>query len=157
MSTEPDHPEGTVVAVMAGSAIVSVDAALACARCASGRGCGAILPGKRRKRELTVPVAAGLELRQGDIVRLALEPARLLQAAWLAYGLPLASMVAAVAAGSPVTGSDAGAIAFGAGGLLAGTLAARRILRKNDAIRCFQPRIVERPRRAGRPQPVTGC
>jgi sigma-E factor negative regulatory protein RseC len=138
---------GTVVATGPGQATVSVEAAVACERCATGRGCGAALPGRRRRRQLQVNVPDGLDLQPGDMVRLGVQPGTLLRAAWLAYGLPLSAMVAAVAAGSASVESEAGAVALAAMGLAIGAAAARRQLRGERGMRRFVPVALER--RAG--------
>lgn len=135
---------GTVLAAGPGTATVAVEAAVACERCAAGRGCGAAMPGGRRSSRLQVSVPRHLDLRPGDTVKLGLESAVLLRAAWLAYGLPLTAMVAAVAAGSATTGSEAGAVAFGIAGLLAGAALARRLLLKERGVRRFMPVALER-------------
>lgn len=134
---------GTVVATGPGTATVAVEAAVACERCAAGRGCGAALPGRPRRRRLQVSVPSRLDIAPGDRVKLALASATLLRAAWLAYGLPLAGLVAAVVAGSASIESEAGAVAFGAAGLVAGAAAARRLLRKERGVRRFVPVAIE--------------
>lgn len=102
------------------------------------------MPGRRRRSRLQVSVPRHLDLQPGDTVKLGLEPAVLLRAAWLAYGLPLTAMVTAVAAGSASTASEAGAVAFGIAGLLAGVAAARRLLQKERGVRRFVPVALER-------------
>ncbi len=143
-SRQAECTVGTVVAAGAGTATVSVEAAVACERCAAGRGCGAALPGRRRSRHLQVSVPRGLDLQPGDTVRLGLESATLLRAAWLAYGVPLTAMVAAVAAGSVFVESEAGAVMFGAAGLAAGTASARRLLHGERGVRRFVPIAIDR-------------
>lgn len=144
VSRQAECAVGTVIATGRGTATVSVEAVVACERCATGRGCGAALPGRRRSRQLRVSVPDGLDLQPGDTVRLGLEPAVLLRAAWLAYGLPLTAMVAAVAAGSASVQSEAGAVALGAAGLAAGAAAARHLLRRERGVRRFVPVALER-------------
>jgi sigma-E factor negative regulatory protein RseC len=131
-------PEGQVVAVGRQSVTVSVDAAAVCQRCAAGRGCGAGLFGKRQPATLLdVNVGEGVALRVGDRVRLELLPAHLLRAAWLVYGLPLFSMLLAVAAGSSLLapGSDLAAVLSGAAGLVAGVLLGRRAINRSGCLR----------------------
>lgn len=144
LSRQAECTLGTVIATGPGTATVAVEAAVACERCAAGRGCGAALPGRGRSRRLQVSVPRHLDLEPGDTVKLALESATLLRAAWLAYGLPLTTMVAAVAAASASVESEAGAIASGAVGLVAGAAAARRLLLKERGIRRFVPVALER-------------
>lgn len=141
-----NRPEGTVVATGPGTATVSVEAAVACARCAAGRGCGAGLLQRGKAKVLEVSVAEGLELDVGDRVRLDLAPDRLLRAAWLAYGLPLLSMVVATALAALVLapGSDLAMVAFGGLGLAAGVLAGRRKLGGSGCARHLTPVARER-------------
>lgn len=127
-----------------GSATVAVERTAACPRCAAGKGCGAgLLSGSTRSALLDVPLAPNSSFREGDEVRLTLEPAHLLRATLLVYGLPLAGMVLMLAAGwlisSPLT--DAEAIAYAVAGLAAGLLAGRRQLNRHDCLRQFVPKI----------------
>jgi sigma-E factor negative regulatory protein RseC len=154
-------PEGKVVLVGRGFATVSVNATAACARCAAGRGCGAGLLQKRRKRLIRVNVAPGLALKVGDPVRLELAPRHLMRAAWLAYGLPLATMLIAVGAASALvdSGNELVAVLFGAGGLFTGTWTGRRILAKDDCLSRIMPTACERiasrtPDDASEPRPM---
>jgi len=150
-------PEGQVVALGQGSATVSVDAAVACARCAAGRGCGAGLFQEGRKRLIEVNVVQGLSLEIGDRVRLEQAPGQLLRAAWLAYGLPLVSMLVAVAVAAAIVESsdELAAVLFGAAGLLAGAWTGRRILHRNACLRRIVPTACERivSTTADRPDP----
>jgi sigma-E factor negative regulatory protein RseC len=139
-------PEATVVATGAGFATVSVKAAVACPRCAAGRGCGAGLLQKGRTRVMQVRVAAGLELEVGDQVSLELAPERLLRAAWLAYGLPLSAMVLGVAVATAALhpGNDFALVAFAAVGLAAGVFAGRSRLARDHCMRRITPVVRER-------------
>src|SRR5690606_15793996 len=101
-----DTPEGTVVTASGTFATVRVEASLACARCAAGRGCGAGLLQKGRTRTFEARVPADLHLEPGDIVRLELKPDHLLQAASLAYGLPLLGIMLGVGAASGLADAD---------------------------------------------------
>jgi sigma-E factor negative regulatory protein RseC len=92
-----DSPVGTIVSIADGHATVSVDAAIVCARCAAGKGCGAgLLIGSDRTRLIEVQVSPGLGLKAGDKVKLTLSPSNLLRAALLAYGLPLGGIIIAL-------------------------------------------------------------
>jgi sigma-E factor negative regulatory protein RseC len=139
-------PEARVVATGSTFATVSVDAAVACARCAAGRGCGAGLLQQGRTRLIRVRVADGVDLEPGDRVRLELEPLHLLRAAWLAYGLPLLAMVVSVAVATVMAEqlSDAATMAFAAVGLAAGLIAGRRILRRDSCLQHLTPMVSER-------------
>lgn len=117
----------TVLAVAGERARVCVDTPAACARCAAGRGCGALVFSRRGPVEIDARVAPGLVLRPGDRVRLELESDRLLAVAGLAYGLPLAGLVAGtIAAGAWAPGSELASVAGALTGLLAGALGGRR-------------------------------
>jgi sigma-E factor negative regulatory protein RseC len=147
-------PDATVVAVGVGRATVKVDAPL-CKRCASGRGCGAgLLTAPRGPQVVEVPVANGLVLDVGDRVQLSLPPARLLRAAWLAYGLPLVALVLATVLASWIgRGQDGLTMLSAAGGLAAGLWLGRRALRRYG---CLQEFIPEATARAVTP-PDTGA
>ena len=118
-----------------------VEGAFACARCAAGRGCGAGLLQKGRTRTFNARVPADLRLQPGDIVRLELKPDHLLQAASLAYGLPLLGIVLAVGAASGIAdaNNEPLVIACGLLGLVAGLVAGRRILRKEGCLQNMTP------------------
>ena len=149
------EPEATVLAVRAGFARVRVQAPVACARCATGRGCGAGLGASPRPRELEVRLAPGPAPEPGDTVRLALEPALLLRAALVAYGLPLAGLAAAVAAAGAAGGSDLLQVCLGAAGLAAGIALGRTAVARDArlcglapvATRCAGPGSAARGRR----------
>lgn len=140
-----------MVSVSGNSAVISVEAGAACARCAAGKGCGAgIFAPASQIRRLTLPVTEGLCLRAGDQVRLSWRPAHLLQAAVLVYGLPLAgmSLALAVAFWHKDSLSDRDAIVYSMLGLAAGLFACRRLLKRNNCIKNLTPVISERLERA---------
>ena len=88
-------PQGTIVEIVRDSrgvtAIVDIEADAVCARCASGRGCGAgILAARSGTRRLDIAVGEDLKLSEGDVVDIQLAPRNVLAAALLVYGLPLA-------------------------------------------------------------------
>ncbi len=95
---------------------------------------------------MDIAVPRGMSLQVGDRLRLSLAPARLLQAAWLVYGLPLFGMVAAIAVMTFTMepGSDLAAIAIALGGLLAGFLLGRRRLRRAACWSQFVPTVLGR-------------
>ena len=71
-----ETPEGKVVEIVRNAdgerAIVDVEAAAACPRCAAGRGCGAgILQGSGKIRRVEALIDDGVTLRKGDRVRTA--------------------------------------------------------------------------------------
>lgn len=138
-----------VVSVQSGSsgdrAVVEVDALVACARCAEGKGCGAGLLGKdERTRVLEAVVSPDLDLREGDVVDIVLEPSSLLRAAWLVYGLPLTLAVAFAGISWWLAASDSGAVVMALTGLAAGLFYARRRLRAESCLREFTPTVVSR-------------
>lgn len=127
------------------SAEVEVRGGVSCARCASGRGCGAALLGASNKRlRVAARIASGVSVRQGDEVCMELASRRLLQASWLVYGLPLvAALVASAAAylaGLPDLYTALAALVGGG----AGVVFARSRLRKTACLRQFMPTIVGR-------------
>ena len=123
---------------------VQVDAPVACRRCAAGKGCGAgLLDGSSASRSLDVDVPVGVRLDIGDEVTLTLSPRKLLRAAVLAYGLPLASLVtAATIAWLAGAGPDSPvAVAMVIAGLTAGIFVSRYILNRGTACDQFVPTI----------------
>lgn len=134
---------------------MSVDPAVVCARCAAGRGCGAGLFGRRRQPAvIEAKVAAGVTLEAGDRVRLEFLGSELVRAAWLAYGLPLAGVVAAVLVATRIApGDDLTAVACAALGLLAGAWYGRRSLKRSGCLSRCVPMVAERlaPQRLGDP------
>jgi sigma-E factor negative regulatory protein RseC len=129
-------------------AIVRVDAPVACARCASGKGCGAgLLTQDERPRELEVVVPEGLSLRRGDPVNLAIAPQYLLRAAFFAYGLPLVGILGAAAIGwvLGLATTDVAAVGCVLAGLALGVLAGRRMSAATAACQQFTPRVDRLP------------
>lgn len=137
-------PLGKIVSIDGGTATVAVERNAACARCAAGRGCGAaLLGGTTQPALLEVSLSARDRYKEGDEVRLTLEPSHLLRATMLVYGLPLLSLVLMLVVGwlimKPL--SDPAAIAFAAAGLAAGLLASRWQLGRHDCLRQLVPKI----------------
>ena len=144
-----NDPQGTIVAIIRSAggarAIVDVDAAAVCARCASGRGCGAgILPGRTGNRRLEVPVEPGLQLAEGDIVGIELAPRSVLRAALIVYGLPLAGAVCGAALAYLAALGDGGAAMLAIGGLFAGSMISRHRLRDDSCLAEFTPIVARR-------------
>lgn len=135
---------------------MSVESSAVCARCAAGRGCGAGLFGQRRKPAvIEAKLAEGMALEAGDRVRLEFVPAELVRAAWLAYGLPLAGLIAAALfAALLAPGNDLAAVAGAVLGLLAGAWHGRRSLRQSGRLGRCVPIISERisPPRGAAPE-----
>lgn len=125
--------------------VVEVESVLVCERCESGKGCGAGLLGRRSgDRRVEASVAENLEVRNGDLVSILLEPRNVLRAAIIVYGYPLSGAVlAAFAAYAVGMGDIAGALAV-LSGLVAGILIARIRLQNSRCLRDFTPIVVDR-------------
>ncbi len=139
-----DSPVGKIVSIGNDSATVEVERIAACARCAAGKGCGAgLLSGSTKATMLEVSLTPNSQFSAGDEVRLTLEPAHLLRATILVYGLPLAGMVLGLSAGwlisRPLT--DGVAVACAVAGLAAGFIAGRWQLNRNHCLKQFIPKI----------------
>jgi len=130
--------EGLISAVRGHRATVRVDAPLTCARCAAGRGCGAaLLQGTDRVTTIEIDVPPGCSAAVGDRVQLTVASGELLRGAMLGYGIPLAGMLAVpgLLAGLTSAPGDAATVLAAAGGLLAGWLASRYLLRRGNPCR----------------------
>ncbi len=126
-------------------ATVVVESPVACKRCAAGKGCGAgIFPDGMRKREISVAIPEGMSVREGDAIKLTIGPKFLLRAAMLAYGLPLACMIAFLGLTWMLTGNpgDGPGIVIAILGLAVGLFVGRRILNQQSICDQFVPTIV---------------
>jgi sigma-E factor negative regulatory protein RseC len=131
-----------VISVFGGMARVRVASPVACARCEAGHGCGGGLLGAgRTEREIEVRIPAGLSLRAGDQVRLVISSQQLLNAAVLAYGVPLGGLLLAAATGWLLTGDDLSSALAGAAGLIAGVWMSRRRMASRPVCDRFVPLI----------------
>ena len=144
-----EQATGHVIALETGSASlraeVEVSAAVACARCAAGRGCGAGLLGASEKnRRVHALIAAGVDVHEGDEVRIELSPLQLLRASWLVYGLPLVAAVIATGVAYLFGLDDFYAVVAAIVGLAAGLVVARRQLSSASCLYRFTPTIVAR-------------
>jgi len=127
------------------SAVVEVDTAVSCARCASGKGCGAgIFGSDSGPRRLEAPVVGQLELREGDEVQIELAPRSVLQAALIVYGAPLAAALLASGIAFLANLSDGEAVLAVTAGIGLGAFASRQRLRRSECLRQFTPAIVGR-------------
>jgi sigma-E factor negative regulatory protein RseC len=142
------NPQGTIVELVrdAGGAraIVEVEAAV-CARCASGRGCGAgVMSGRTGRRRIELLIAPGHELAEGDVVGIELAPGNVLRAASLVYGLPLAGAICGAALAFLNALGDGGAAALAIAGLFAGALVSRSRLESTSCLARFTPVVSRR-------------
>lgn len=136
---------GTVSAVDGALARIIVDAPIACQRCAAGRGCGAglLLQGSPEARVLEMRLPPGARVAVGDEIRLSIAPVFLLQAAFLAYAVPLIAVLLALAAGLLLTDSlgDGAALLLALSGLAAGLVFSRRLLQNRALCEQFVPQF----------------
>lgn len=143
------HPEGQVLSVDATTeprhAVVEVEASFRCARCDAGKGCGAgFVAGDPGPRRVDALVASRLELQVGDRVRLELTADNVLRAAGLVYGLPLCGALAGAAVAWWFGAGDTGAALTATTGGLAGIVAGRLRLRRENCLRQFTPLVTAR-------------
>ena len=143
------NPEGQVVSVNIDgdqiSATVAVDAAVFCPRCAEGKGCGAgILGTAAGEGRVEARVLDDLDIEIGDRVNLVLEPRRVLQAAAIVYGLPLAGALLGAIAAWALRVGDAVASLSALIGLLAGFFLARWRVSASGCVQDYTPKIVDR-------------
>ena len=149
-----EDPRGRVINISGAAAsrhaLVEVDAGLQCERCAQGKGCGAGLlgttPGSRR---VDAMVGIGLNLTEGDEVRIQLAPRNVLRASLIVYGTPLFAAVGAAVVAYFAGLDDLLASVASVAGLLAGIQVARLRLKRSHCLRRFTPKIVERIASAG--------
>lgn len=144
-----ENPRARVIAVNSAGAsshaLIEVDAAVHCSRCAEGKGCGAGLLGATGgSRRIDALIDAGLTVAEGDEVRIQLAPRNLLHAASIVYGLPLAGGVAAALVAYAAELGDLYAALAAIGGIMAGLLLARTRLRKAGCLQRFTPMVTER-------------
>lgn len=144
-----ENPQGRILSVHSNAtpprAVVEVVASISCARCAAGKGCGAgILGGDEKSRRVDALIARGLDLTEGDRVRIELAPNNILRASMIVYGLPLLGAVAG-AAGAWLAGmGDLGAAVAAIAGVGVGILAGRLRLQRTGCLRTFTPTVTAR-------------
>ena len=97
-----------------------------------------------RNRQVDALIDDGVEIREGDQVRVALAPQNLLRASWLVYGIPLCGALFAAALAYLLGAGEASSVLAALGGIAGGLMIARRRLRAADCLRRFTPVIVER-------------
>lgn len=142
-------PEGRVLSVEADirpvHAVVEVVSAVRCARCASGKGCGAgLLAGENSPRRVEALVPGNFDLRPGDRVQLQLTTGNVLRAAALVYGLPLAGCLGAAALAWGAQAGDVGAALAALAGAVTGAVAGHLRLRRVECLRQFAPTVTAR-------------
>jgi sigma-E factor negative regulatory protein RseC len=140
------NPHGHIIAIRPdNSAVVEIEAAVVCERCASGKGCGAGLLGKQPgERHIEATVAAHLNLENGDEVSISLQPNNVLRAAVIVYGYPLLGALTAAGFAYVVGLDDVAAALAALAGLVGGYLVAKWRLKAACCLREFTPVVVER-------------
>jgi sigma-E factor negative regulatory protein RseC len=124
---------------------VSVDAVVACPRCAAGKGCGAgLLSGPEQIRVIEAQAAEHLSLAVGDTVRLRMAASDLLLAALIVYGLPLLGLLAGAALAYGLGLGDAAAAGVALGGAGLGVILGRRRLGRGKCLQNFVPQVEAR-------------
>lgn len=131
-------------------AIISVEVAAVCPRCAAGKGCGAgLVTGADRDREVEATIRPGLEVTENDIVEISLAPDNLLRAAAIVYGLPMLGAVVAAAIAYALSLGDAAAVLAALAGLACGLAVSRWRLQQASCLRQFVPSVRARLRAGG--------
>ena len=142
-----------VVALDGGHAWLEAAGGGGCGRCAAAPGCGSrSLAALLGRRPLRVRVANTLGATVGDDVLLGLAEGALLGAAFRAYAVPLAGMLAGAAAAHLLGGADLAAGLGAASGLVAGIAWVARRNRAGRSDPRFEPVMI---RVLGR-QPAAG-
>lgn len=141
-----NNPRGRVLSVSPGQdgvhAVVAVDDAPVCPRCAAGKGCGAgIFAAGSAARQIEAIAAEGIHPRVDDRVEISLAPDNLLRAAGTVYGLPMIGAIAGAGVAYWLWPGDAGAALLALLGLGAGLAVSRWRLRQATCLRQFTPRI----------------
>ena len=144
-----DNPQGKVESVHSDThgtrAVVGVDVASACQRCAAGKGCGAgIFTASGKERHVEAAVRPGLQIVEGDFVEMTLAPDNLLRAALIVYGLPMAGAILGAIVAYALSLGDVGAAIAALVGLLGGLTLGRRRLRRQECLSRFVPTIDRR-------------
>lgn len=124
-------------------AIIDVDVAAACPRCASGKGCGAALF-TESSRQVEASIPPEMSLLVGDFVEVSLSSDNLLRAALIVYGVPLISALLPVALAYALSFSDVAASLAALAGLLFGVTIARRWVESDRCLQRFMPTISRR-------------
>ena len=141
-----ENPKGKILSLVDGvdgvRAVVSVDVAASCPRCAAGKGCGAgLFSSSDSLRQVEASVPPGVDVSVDDVVEVTLAPNNLLQASVLVYGLPLLGAILAAAIAYALTLGDAAAATAAIAGLGLGLIAGRWRLRQTSCLRRFIPSV----------------
>ena len=123
-------------------AIVDVDVAASCPRCAAGKGCGAgLLTSGSSSRQVEATIRPGLDVAKDDVVEISLAPDNILRAAAIIYGLPMLGAIVAAALAYAFSLGDVAAAIAALIGLGSGLLAGRWRLRRTSCMRQFIPSV----------------
>jgi len=134
-----DEPVAVVGEIRGARALVEAEG-ISCARCLSGRGCGAgLFAGRRRSVSLVVQLAAGLEPEPGDRVVLRIADGGLFRGVLLLYGLPLAGMVTGGVIPFLAGAAETWSVVASAAGMVAGILAGSRLAARDRCLSRLQP------------------
>ncbi|RZV35228.1 MAG: hypothetical protein EX272_11000 [Chromatiales bacterium] len=127
------------------AATVTVNTVDFCARCASGKGCGAgVFGSSSGSRHFEAPISAAMDLCEGDEVQIELAPHNVLRAALQVYGAPLLGVLIMTGIAYLADLPDwQGAVAGGVG-VLAGAAVSRYRLKRARCLRQFTPVITRR-------------
>lgn len=144
-----DNPRGRIQSLQSDAnglrAVVGIDVAAVCPRCAAGKGCGAgIFVDTGRQRHVEAVVRPGLKLQEGDLVEVSLAPDNLLRAALIVYGLPMAGAILAAALAFGLGLSELFAAMSALAGLGTGLLVGRWRLQREDCLSRFVPMVDKR-------------
>lgn len=142
-----DKTIGRILAIQPdqSSATVEVESANFCARCSTGKGCGAgIFGSDRGPRQFDAPIVGPLNLREGDKVRIELAPQSVLQAALVVYGVPLAMALIGSGIAYLLGASDAESVVAVLAAIGIGVFISRRRLQRSNCLRQFTPTITQR-------------
>jgi len=141
-----ERTEGRICALHGARATVQVDTRVSCPRCASGKGCGAaLLQGNERTIQLDIDLPPGVTPSVGDTIGLAISPAYLLNAALIAYALPLGGIVlfTGLSLWFARDGNEWISVVASVLGLFAGVLFGRYLMRNRRLCRQFRPEYDE--------------
>ena len=143
------NPTGSIVSLVDSdvgrSAVVAVEVASACPRCAAGKGCGAgLMAGTGAKRQVQARVRDGLNVAVDDVVEISLAPDNLLRAAVIVYGSPMLGAATGALVAFGLSLSDGVSAMAALLGLSLGLAASRWQLRQASCLSRFVPTIERR-------------